>query len=124
MPLPPAIPRMSPEKLAQARARHARRRLKALRVICPHLPDDVLTDTSLHTLSVAVRRAGRRPPAQTSLKTSGPVAQELNSEADAPICRSPNAMLHVTQDPCGQLLQISWESHDLQDIRGKLSNLS
>ena len=80
MPLPPATPRMSPEKLAQARARHARRRLKALRVICPHLPDDVLTDTSLHTLSVAVRRAGRHPPAQTSLKTlaKSPSAPELN----------------------------------------------
>ena len=85
MPLPSATPRMSPEKLAQARARHARRRLKALRVICPHLSDDVLTHTSLHTLSVAMRRAGRRLPAQTSLKTSGPVAQELNniSEAEA-----------------------------------------
>ena len=83
MPLPRAAPRMSPEKLAQARARHARRRLKALRDMCPHLPDDVLTHTSLHTLSVAVRRAGRRPPAQTSLKTPGPAAQEFNSEAEA-----------------------------------------
>ena len=117
------LPRMSPTKLAQARARHARRRLKALRVICPHLSDDVLTHTSLYTLSVAVRRAGRRLPAQTSL-TSGPATQELISEAEAPNRHSPDAMLHVTQDPGSQLLQISRESHDLQDIRGKLTNLS
>ena len=121
MPLPPATPRMSPEKLAQARARHARRRLKALRVICPHLPDDVLTDTSLHTLSVAVRRAGRRLPAQTSLN---PATQEFISEAEAPNRHSPDAMLHVTQDPGSQMLQIGGKSHGLQDIRGKLTNLS
>ena len=88
MPLPRATPRTPPEQLARARARHARRRLRALRVICPDLPDDVLTHTSLHTLSVAVRRAGRRPPAQTSLKTpaKSPVAPELNnlSETEAP----------------------------------------
>ena len=31
--------------------------------------------------------------------------------------------LHVTQDPYGQLFQISRECHDLQHARGKLSNL-
>ena len=117
------MPRMTPEKLAQARARHAKRRLKALRVICPHLSDDVLTHTSLYTLSVAVRRAGRRLPAQTSL-TSGPATQEFINEAEASNRHSPDAILHVTQDPGGQLLQIGGESHDLQDIRGKLSYLS
>ena len=74
-------------------------------------------------LSVAVRRAGRRLPAQTSL-TSGPATQELISEAEASNRHSPNAMLHVTQDPGSQLLQISGECHGLQDIRGKLTNLS
>ena len=117
------MPRMTPEKLTQARARHARRRLKALRVICPHLSDDVLAHTSLYTLSVAVRRAGRRLPAQTSLM-SDPATQEFINEAEAPNRHSPDAMLHVTQDPGGQLLQVSGESHDLQDIRGKLTNLS
>ena len=115
------MPRMTPEKLAQARARHARRRLKALRVICPHLSDDVLAHTSLHMLSVAVRRAGRRLPAQTSLN---PAKQEFIGESEAPIRHSPDAMLHVPQDPGSQLLQISGECHGLQDIRGKLTNLS
>ena len=56
---------------------------------CPDLPDDVLARTSLRTLSVAVRRAGRRPPAQTSLKTEAqttksqcPAAPELNNPSE------------------------------------------
>ncbi len=69
MPLPRATPRTPPEQLARERAKHARRRLRELRAICPDLPDDVLAHTSLRTLSAAVRRAGRRPPVQTSLKT-------------------------------------------------------
>ena len=115
------MPRMTPEKLAQARARHARRRLKALRVICPHLSDEVLAHTSLYMLSVAVRRAGRRLPAQTSLN---PATQEFISDAEAPNRHPPDAMLHVTQDPGSQMLQVRRESHGLQDIRGKLTNLS
>ena len=115
------MPRMTPEKLAQARARHVRRRLKALRVICPHLSEDVLANTSLYMLSVAVRRAGRRLPAQTSLN---PATQECISETEAPIRHPPDAMLHVTQDPGSQLLQLGGKSHGLQDIRGKPTNLS
>ena len=115
------LPRMTPEKLAQARARHARRRLKALRVICPHLSDDVLAHTSLHMLSVAVRRAGRRLPAQTSLN---PATQEFINEAETPIRHSPDAILHVTQDPGTQQLQIGGKSHGLQDFLGKPTNVS
>ena len=115
------LPRMTPEKLAQARARHARRRLKALRVICPHLSDDVLAHTSLYMLSVAVRRAGRRLPAQTSLN---PATQEFISEAETPIRHSPDAILHVTQDPGTQELQIGGKSHGLQDFLGKPTNVS
>ena len=89
LPLPRATPRTSPEQLARERAKHARRRLRELRAICPDLPDDVLAHTSLRTLSVAVRRAGRRPPAQTSLKTEAqttksysPAAPELNNHIE------------------------------------------
>ena len=89
LPLPRATPRTSPEQLARERAKHARRRLRELRAICPYLPDDVLSHTSLRTLSVAVRRAGRRPPAQTSLKTEAqttkshnPAAPELNNHIE------------------------------------------
>ena len=87
-PMPRATPRTPPEQLARGRAKHARRRLRELRSICPDLPDDVLTHTSLRTLSVAVRRAGRRPPAQTSLKTEAPAksqcpaAPELNNPSE------------------------------------------
>ena len=72
-------------------------------------------------LSVAVRRAGRRLPAQTSLN---PATRECISETEAPIRHSPDAMLHVTQDPGSQLLQLGGQSHGLQDIRGKPTNLS
>ena len=88
MPLPRATLLTPPEQLAKERAKHARRRLRELRVICPDLPDDVLVHTSLRTLSVAVRRAGRRPPAQTSLKTKAqatshsPAAPELNNTSE------------------------------------------
>ena len=84
MPLPRAAPRTQSEQLAKERAKHARRRLRALRVICPDLSDDVLTSTSLRMLSVAVRQAGRRPPAQTSLKTpaKSPAAPELNNPSE------------------------------------------
>ncbi len=89
-PLPRAMPHTPPEELARQRAKHARRRLRELRAICPDLPDDVLAHTSLRTLSVAVRRAGRRPPAQTSLKTEAqtaksqhcPAAPELNTPCE------------------------------------------
>ena len=77
-PMPRATPRTSQEKLARDRAEHAKRRLRELRAICPDLPEDVLAHTSLRTLSFAVRRAGRRPPAQTALKT----------EARAPTAKS------------------------------------
>ena len=90
MPLPRATPLTPPEQLAKERAKHARRRLRELRVICPDLPDDVLAHTSLRTLSVAVRRAGRRPSAQTSLKTEVqttkshcPAAPECNTPSEA-----------------------------------------
>ena len=90
-PLPRATPRTPPEQLARDRAKHARRRLRELRAICPDLPDDVLARTSLRTLSFAVRRAGRRLPAQTSLKTGAPTANsqhcpeapELNNPSEA-----------------------------------------
>ena len=85
--LPRATPLTPPEQLAKERAKHARRRLRELRVIWPDLPDDILAHTSLRTLSVAVRRAGRRPPAQTSLKTEAPArspaAPELNNTTEA-----------------------------------------
>ena len=91
MPLPRATPCTPPEQLARKRAEHARRRLRELRTICPDLPDDVLARTSLRTLSVAVRRAGRRAPAQTSLKTDAqtvksqhcPAAPERNTPSEA-----------------------------------------
>ena len=90
-PLPRAMPHTPPEELARQRAKHARRRLRELRAICPDLPDDVLARTSLRTLSFAVRRAGRRPPAQTSLKTEAqtaksqhcPAAPERNTPCEA-----------------------------------------
>ena len=75
LPVPRATPRTP---LARDRAKHARRRLRELRAICPDLPDDVIAHTSLRTLSFAVRRAGRGPPAQTALKT----------EAHAPTAKS------------------------------------
>ena len=88
-PMPRATPRTPPEQLARGRAKHAKRRLRELRAICPDLPNDVLARTSLRTLSVAVRRAGRRPPAQTSLKTEAqttkshnPAAPELNNTSE------------------------------------------
>ena len=54
---------------AEQRARHAARRLRELRQICPELPEDILSRVSLRTLSFAVRKVGkgRDGCAQTSL---------------------------------------------------------
>ncbi len=82
-PLPRAMPHTPPEELARQRAKHARRRLRELRAICPDLPDDVLARTSLRTLSFAVRPAGRRPPAQTSLKTEAQTVKSQHCPAGA-----------------------------------------
>ena len=98
MPLPRATPRTPSEELIRARAKHVRRRLRKLRVICPDLPDDVLAHTSLRTLSVAVRRAGRHLPAQTSLKTlaKSSSAPELTpNETDVLPTISPRASGHA-----------------------------
>ena len=65
------MPRRSPEQLARLRAEHAERRLYELRAkFCPGLPDDILAHTSLRTLSLAMRRVGRRegPYHQTLLE--------------------------------------------------------
>ena len=59
---------------AEQRARHAARRLRELRQICPELPEDILSRVSLRTLSFAVRKVGkgRDGCAQTSLDAALP----------------------------------------------------
>ena len=65
------MPRRSPVQLARLRAEHAERRLYELRAkFCPGLPDDILAHTSPRTLSLAMRRVGRKegPYHQTLLE--------------------------------------------------------